>query len=232
MSHWRRLSRKHRALYLVIAVLALAATALASSRLKPASKAAKSEDPVRLGGTLPTPSDVFIQQTEAFPELGNVLLTVRLTPEQVARKAEEGTASYTTIGNLGEILFRDDGEGGDATAGDALYTAVARVDTADLAKRAEQDADTLRTASSEVPVFSGRALIGSQTQSAFDLAGFQAGRAVNLNQPVVNVGPTTGGPFVWPPPTDPRNDFQRRVLMITDTSVIADPDRTFDPCSQ
>ena len=236
MSHWRRLSRKHRTLYLALAILALAATALASSRLTPSWKtetasATKSEDPVSLGGTLPTPSDVFIQQTDAFPELGNVLLTVKLTPEQVARKEEEGTASYTTIGNLGEILFRDDGESGDSTAGDALYTAVARVDTEDLAKRAEQDAAILRTASAEVPVFSGRALTGSQTQSAFDLAGFQAGRAVNLNPPVVNVGPTRG-PFVWPPPTDPRNDFQRRVLMITDTSVIADPDRTFDPCSQ
>ncbi len=231
MSHWKRLSRKHRTLYLVIAVLALAATALASGRLTPAWKAdtGKADGTVSLGGTLPPPADVFIQQTADFPDLGNVLLTVKLTPEQVAAKQKDGTVSYTTLGSLGELLFRDDGEGGDAVAGDALYTAVARVDPADLAKRAEQDAATLRTASAEIPLFSGRAFTGSQTQAAFDIAGFQAGRSVRMNQPVINVDPHGGGP--WPvDPIDPLTPFQHHVLMITDPKVIADPTRTTDPC--
>jgi len=224
MSHWRRLSRKRRTLVLVIVVLALAATALASTRLAPSRNAAagRAEKQAGLGGTLPPPADVFLQQTGSFPELGNVLLTVRLTPEQVAAKQRDGTVLYTTLGSLGEILFRDDGELGDAVAGDALYTAVARVDIAELEKRASQDAATLKTASATIPLFRGRRIAGSQTQTAFDIAAFRAGQTVRLPQPVVA--------------TDSKSQvaipvFQARVLMIRDPQVINDPLRTVNPCN-
>ena len=224
MSHWRRLSRKRRTLVLMIAVLALAATALASTRLAPARDAAedKSDKQEGLGGTMPPPADVFIQQTGSYPELGNVLLTVQLTPAQVAAKQGEGTASYTTLGSLGEILFRDDGELGDAVAGDALYTAMAQADIAELEKRAAQDAASLKTASPTIPLFRGRSIAGSQTQTAFDIAGFRAGQAVRLSQPVV--------------PTDAKSKvaipvFQARVLMIRDPNVLNDPLRTVNPCN-
>ncbi|HEY3567015.1 MAG TPA: hypothetical protein VGP73_03695 [Thermoanaerobaculia bacterium] len=231
MSHWRRLSRKNRALLLVIAILALAATALASTRLASTrrSLATKAEGSDSLGGTLPPPADVFIQQTADFPDLGNVLLTVQLTPEQVAAKQKEGTASYTTLGSSGELFFRDDGQGGEAVAGDGLYTTVAQVDLKDVESRAQQDAATLETASSEIPVFSGRALAGSQAQTVFDLQGFQAGKSVRLNRPVISGPAGPVGP-VDPIDFDTVTPFQHHVLMITDPKVIADPTRTTDPC--
>jgi hypothetical protein len=231
MRHWQRLSRNNRIFSLTIAILALAATALASSRLLPAWKATKiSEDSAGLGGTLPKPSDVYVQKTDDFPELGNALVMVRLTPEQVAVKAKEGTASFTTLGQFGEILFRDDGQTGDAEAGDGLYTAIAQIDEEDLASRASHDAEVLETASPTVPNFDGRTLEGSRTQRAFNFTGFQAGEMVPLNRPVVNVNPT-GGPFEPPPPQPPPlPDFHERVLMIRDHGVVKDVTRTVDPC--
>jgi hypothetical protein len=237
MSHWKRLSRKHRALYLTIAVLALAATALASGRLMPDRNATTTpfsssapDEPsndVRLGGTLPPPTDVFIQKTDSFPKLGNVLVMVRLSPAQVAAKKGDGTETFVTIGDLGEVLFRDDGQGGDAAGGDALYTAVARVDLEELARRAELDQAALHAGSSKAPVFSGRALAGSRTQQAFDFGGFQAGDAVRLDPAVVNVQVPVSP---WPP-TNPPNQFQERALMIRDPGAVADPTRTIDPCT-
>ena len=237
MSYWRRLSSKHRTLYLTMAILALAATALASSRLRSPWKAIamhqeKSEDPVSLGGTLPPqPAEVFIQKTDRFPELGNVLVTVQLTPEQVARKVEEGTASFTTAGSFGQVLFRDDGESGDAVAGDALYTAVAQIDPEDLEKRGADDAAAIETVSAEIPLFAGRVLTGSQTQAAFDIGGFNAGRAVRMTRPVVDVEPFDPGPHEDPPIVDRVSDFQKRVLMIRHPGVVGDPTRTIDPCN-
>lgn len=224
MSHWRRLSRKRRTLVLVIAVLALAATALASTRLAPSRNATadKAEKQEGLGGTMPPPADVFLQQTGAFPELGNVLLTVRLTPEQVAAKQRDGTVLYTTLGSLGEILFRDDGEVGDAIAGDGLYTAMARVDIAELKKRAAQDAAALKTASATIPLFRGRAIAGSQTQTAFDIAAFRAGQAVRLSPAVIAADAKSKVAI----PVS-----QARVLMIRDPNVLNDPLRTVNPCN-
>jgi hypothetical protein len=231
MSRWRRLSRKHRALSLMIAVLALAATALASTRMATSRNIdGKADGTTGLGGTLPPPADVFIQKTDAFPDLGNALVTVQLTPEQVAAKKKDGTDSYTTLGSFGEILFRDDGQGGDAVAGDGIYTGIAQVDEADLAKRAEQDQAMLKTADATIPLFAGRAVVGSQAQTAFDIAGFQGGRNVRMSLPVINVGPV--GPIDPPHPhLDPLDPFQHHVLMITDSGVTGDPTRTLDPCS-
>lgn len=227
MSHWRRLSRKHRALYLSIAVLALAATALASGRLPFGS----GEGPSLPDATMPTPADIFVQKTEAFPELGNVLVTVQLTPDQMKVKKAQGTASYMTLGAFGsQVLFRDDGQQGDGKAGDGLFTAVVNASEEDLAERAADDLEALEGGALLAPVFVGRTLVGSREQEAFDIGGFRAGRAVRLN---TGTGPVTGGPFEPGEPlepADPPTEFQEKVLMIRQTSVVEDPDRTINPC--
>src|SRR5881398_1770281 len=127
MSHWRRLSRKRRALHLALVVLALATQATATTGTS--SPAASLEAP------LPPPADVFIQKTSAFPQ-GNVLVMVQLTSQELAAKQADGTRSFITLGDLGhQVILRDDGQQGDATANDGLFTAIASVDEADLAAR-------------------------------------------------------------------------------------------------
>ena len=67
MSQWRRLSRKHRTLYLMIAVLALAATALAAGRLTPGGTATAAGE---ASPDCPT-SAVMADDGEADPRAGH-----------------------------------------------------------------------------------------------------------------------------------------------------------------
>lgn len=142
-----------------------------------------------LDAGVPPPEQVFVQQTSAFPGRGNVLLSVQLNDSQLTDKEEEGTAAFITIGAEGaEVIFRDDGRGGDAMAGDGLFTAIATVDRAELAERSQDDQAALtESSSSENPVFFGRSFGGTETVEAFDLAGFDAGRRVALNTAIVAV---------------------------------------------
>lgn len=228
MSHWRRLSRNRRALYLTLIVLVLATTAWA--RRTPASRAAAATDgttsaAASLRAPLPPPADVLIQKTSAFPQQGNVLVMVQLTQQELDAKQADGTRSFITLGDLGhQVILRDDGQQGDAKAGDGIFTAIASVNEDDLAARAQADKSALSAGAGSIPQFSGRTLTGQQTQTAFDLAAFQAGQVVRFSQPVVPIQPS-------PAPGSPPDPFAERVLMIRDPGVVTDPTRTVDPCT-
>lgn len=245
MAQWKRWNMSRKVLFLTAVLAVIALTGWAANR-QPSTATAVAVDTISSTGSpsraqaleapMPPPAQVLIQKTSAFPGIGNVLVMVTLSSPQLARKTSDGTRDFVTIGFQDqETVLRDDGQGGDATAGDGVFTGVGDVDDADLQARADSDNNALANrGSKQAPLFVGRLNVGSQNPVAFDMAGFQAGRAVAFGPPVAFVGAettpgstTTGSKAV----VLGTNPFQERVLMIRDLAVVTDPTRTWDPCS-
>lgn len=187
---------------------------------------------------LPAADAVFIQKTADFPGIGNALLIVQVSDEQLAvLEKETNRTDFVVLGKENNLtILRDDGRGADNLAGDGLFTGVATVDETALNERAETDAEN-RAKGEKVPVFHGRVAVGTETATTFDAAGFAAGNLVRLTPPVETVDPEPGSePSGSQAPavkavTPGINAFQAKSLMITDLSVVRDPARTFNPCT-
>lgn len=112
-----------------------------------------------------------------------------------------------------------------------------------------------------VPIFDGRVAVGVGTPEPFDYASFAAGKVVRIGPAVAFLEPESEAqlqsndpvstaalvsplhsssgepnamtaPITFTNPVTPgTNNFQNRVLMITNTSVVADPTRTWNPCN-
>lgn len=241
MSRWKRLDRKRRALYLtltVLAVLAVATVAWANRTVVPdwdkAAASPSNSAAADVRAPLPPPAEVLIQKTSAFPERGNVLVMVRLTSQQLAAKQADGTRSFLTLGDRGDVvILREDGKQGDAVAGDGVFTGIGMVHDSDLQARADADRQALAAGAGSIPNFAGRSISGQKTQSAFDFERFLAGQAVRLDPAVVRLSSpsasTDGAKAVNA--TFPPSQFAERVLMIRDVGVVTDPGRTLDPCT-
>ncbi|HKI05154.1 MAG TPA: choice-of-anchor X domain-containing protein [Thermoanaerobaculia bacterium] len=235
MSHWNRLSRRSRALYLALAALILATTAWASRAALPdwdeAAATTSPSSPADLKAPLPPPAEVLLQKTSAFPDRGNALVMVRLTPQQLAAKQADGTRSFITLGDLGhQVILRDDGQQGDSVSGDGLFTGIAHVDENGLAARAAADQNAIKNGAGSIPRFEGRTIMGQASQEPFDFGGFEAGRAVRLQRSVVRVTSASSAQSTGFAKATP-SQFAERVLMIRDVAVVRDPSRTIDPCT-
>jgi len=256
MSEIKRWTLRHRAAVLVAALVALATVALAAGRShvnQVVSEAVTAASPAaqQLAAPLPPPARVFVQRTGSFPTLGNVLVSVQLTADEISAKRADGTQDFVTLGSPdATAILRDDGQGGDAVAGDGIYTGVAMIDESILQARSQADQSAIAANNgATVPVFAGRVETGTATPQAFDWAGYNAGRTVALDPSVVFLGKevvTAGGAqpaqtaligsrrlvsvsaAAVVPGTDP---FQDHVLMIRDLSVVNDPARTWSPCN-
>src|SRR5580693_2464201 len=123
---------------LVLAGVALALAVIAWVAVN--SQSAQSTPPtaaVSLDAPLPPPSLVQIQQRNNSDGLGNILVTLTLAPDQLAAKQTDGTRDFVVIGPPDSpVIARDDGQGGDAVAGDGVFTAIANIDPAELQARA------------------------------------------------------------------------------------------------
>jgi hypothetical protein len=156
------------------------------------------------------------------------------TASQVQPDGSNGAAFYTypTGSVTGSVLpiagarlvpFNDLGIDPDQVAGDGTYSAYIPVDTAQL--QATQQAYTSRVpANAQVFAYSGRDVT---SQQAFR-SGAPAGAAA---RPTVLASGTTLTPVTSTLPTTlAATTNSGQSLTITDTSVIADRTRTFDPC--
>lgn len=230
--------------------------------IEPAAALSSATVEQELNAGVPPPERVFIQKTSAFPGRGNVLISVQLSASQQAEKAANGTSAFITIGDeADEVILRDDGRGGDAVAGDGLFTGIGTVDQAELDERASDDQNAIATnGSSDNPIFFGRSFGGTVTVEPFDLAGFNAGNQVPLDTAIVTVD--SGGAVagegaalsesesgahlasfaaaapapknctsVPTPSPGVTNVFEDRVLMIRHPAVVEDPARTVNPCT-
>jgi hypothetical protein len=249
MSKIKRWTLRHRVAALAAMLVALAAAAAVAGRsgLTPAPLSTLTPSPAaqQLAAPLPPPAQVFIQRTSAFPNLGNVLVSVQLTSAEIAAKKADGTAEFVTLGSPSAlVILRDDGQGGDATAGDGLYTGIASLDDATLQARSQADQSaTAAHGNAAVPVFAGRASAGTAPPPIFDWNGFNGGKAVPFDPAVVYLqkeAVTTSSPALRRshglvaasaasvvPGTNP---FQDGVLMIRDPVVVNDPARTWSSC--
>lgn len=200
MSLWRGLSWQRKAMFLAMIAIAFgisgwviqqatAQTALEEGQIS-RSDVESAED---VAAPLPQPEQVFVQRTSAFPASGNVLVTARISAAELAEKQEAGTADFVTIGNPdSQVILRDDGQGGDARAGDGVFTGIAFVDEADLAAKETEDASALNgSAAKEVPVFDGRVFVGTEAVQPFDYDAFNAGQAVEIGPGLTFVEPET-----------------------------------------
>lgn len=259
MSRWRGLSRKRRAwiagIALVLATAGLASGQLVSRAIDPAVAAEEETKAEQLAAPMPPPEEVFVQRRTNSDGLGNVLVTTQLSEDALKVKGDEGTSDFITIGNPdAQVILRDDGRGGDAVAGDGVFTGFASVDENDLAAKSSEDSSSLTGRSSTlVPIFSGRSATGTESPVPFDYAGFQAGRSVSIDPAVVFVdgesattkpsegvggvteassfGKITAGISSAAPVVPGTNQFQERVLIIRNVGVVTDPTRTVNPCT-
>lgn len=241
MAQWKRWTRNQKVLILTAVLAVMALTAWAGSRQSPAVDAVTqqtvaSSKAVSLSAPLPPPSQVVLQKTSAFPGIGNVLVTVTLSSQQLAQKTGDGTRDFVTIGfQEQQVILRDDGQGGDAAAADGIFTGIGNVDDADLQARSTSDQNELANRGTKVvPLFADRVNVGSENPQAFDFAGYQAGRAVVFNQAVVFLEPETAvvtGAGSLKAVVLGTNTFQERSLMIRDLAVVGDTTRTWDPCT-
>jgi hypothetical protein len=233
-----RVSQPVRAL-LGLATLGLA-PGLAFAQFAPAPR------PEEIKSFAPRAEAVFVQQNTDDEAAGDTAVIVQLSGE-TAEDLKKATGRYDlfAVGQSGaQIVFRDDGNEGDAAAGDLHYTALAHIDVQDLADRAEADGDaSIRGESSGVPVFAGRAAVGTVSVGSFDIDRFNAGAMVEVELGI-GISPTAGSPSEEEGAeteglvavTDDvvvlgTNQFQERVLMIRNPLVVADATRTWDPCT-
>lgn len=123
--------------------------------------------------------------------------------------------TLTMLDGTQQLLFRDDGQGGDAVAGDLLFVATGTFDF--VALQAEQQRITQAQSQSQEPlttaVFEGRELVRTVPVSALSTQ-FPAGQRV----PIRPIGLATL--------VDPA-----RSLLIRAPSVVNDVGRTWDPCT-
>jgi hypothetical protein len=237
MAQWKRWNLSHKIIFLTVALAVVALTAWAANRqptdivVDEAASGAPSRAEA-LDAAMPPPTQVVIQRTAAFQDVGNVLVMVTLSSAQLARKVSAGTRDFVTIGFQDQqVILRDDGQGGDTRAGDGVFTGIGSVDDADLQARADSDNNAIANRGTKrSPLFLGRTNVGDATPVAFDYASFQEGKAVPFGPPVAFVqseAATTNLKAV----VLGTNPFQERVLMIRDLGVVTDPARTWDPCT-
>ncbi|HEX2223542.1 MAG TPA: hypothetical protein VHN15_04980, partial [Thermoanaerobaculia bacterium] len=267
MSLWRGLSWHRKALFLAVAVLALGISswaiqqAGAQPQLETDAEAnrTETESAVEVAAPLPQPEQVFVQRTSAFPDSGNVLVTVKLSAQDLAEKRAAGTSDFVTLGPPDSpVILRDDGDGGDARAGDGLFTGIAFVNLDDLARKEDEDQAALAASGGKgVPAFDGRTVSGTSAQKPFDFDAFNAGQAVEIAPALAFVEPETLGTDLSPAPTASTqglsarleegdgglaaataaavvlgtNPFQERVLIIRHPAVVQDTARTYNPCT-
>ena len=254
MRRWRSFPRERKRWILGLCAVVLLAAATSAVALSRGQLLIDNDEVAETGTTkavaleapVPPPQAVFLQKSSSFAGRGDVLVSVQLTPAQVSAKVAEGTGSFIAVGGPdSQAILRDDGQQGDAVAGDGLFTGIGTSDPAELSARSSSDAAELAgRGNSTAPVFAGRTLVGSAAQVAFDAAAFDAGQRVQFEPAVVFPEAAPATPIEIQPETSRgpaslataavtlgTNLFQDRVLMIRDPAVVADSTRTLNPCN-
>lgn len=178
-------------------------------------------------GFVPGADSVWLQKVDRAAGY-NVRVVVDLGADGLDRlKAHQGfTGAFAIGGGDQEVVFEDLGRGPDEVAGDGLYSVFASIDLEALADHA---AAGTRHSGELGPVFEGRVLVGHGERTAFDMGGFEAGAMVPFARRPTPIEDDSRLPTRMV--TLGTNAFQDSVLMITHPAVVADPARTFDPCT-
>lgn len=163
----------------------------------------------------PVVEDITVKKLTA----GKELLAVRYAADPRLGR------TVTMIPDQNPIVLHDDGLNGDAVAGDHVYSAILPSEWDSLA--AEQDRVLAeleqRRAPVTVPVFRGREIVGKQTVDLEELRTLR-------KQDIIKVLPFgTGATVMTVGGVSAAAIINAETLFITDSNVVNDPTRTFNP---
>jgi hypothetical protein len=159
----------------------------------------------------PIAEDLTIQLLPKPTEEGNVLIRASFP------KGRIGSPYLAFMGDDKKVVLRDDGVSPDERKDDNVYAAISMLDLEALRKsRAElMGKDTIEP----VTMFRGRMVIGTDRVSAVDLNSLLKGNILHLHFPLLPPSPALVAAL------------KANSVFVTATSVVEDPSRTFDPCS-
>ena len=153
---------------------------------------------------------------------GNTRLVLTIAP---GPNSPSSSNVITLLVNNTLTLLRDDGQFPDVTANDGNFSAVINVNPSDIdgwnAELANLPADAQVSY-----VYSGRSIVATNSLQAFPKTNFLAGQTVILVNNIIPIG--SGGTAVSPCNGSPGAYNPLKTEMIINTSVVADPTRTWD----
>lgn len=160
----------------------------------------------------PIAQGVTIQKLQKETEEGNTMMKATFSSDQV------GSPYLAFMADGRKVVLRDDGVSPDEKKGDGVYTGIVTIDMARLKNTQDEQA---RQKGEAIPVtlFQGRIVTGVQKIEALDLDRFFNGEVLRLRFPLFW---TTARIF---------NAVLANSVTVNATSVVEDPTRTYDPCS-
>jgi hypothetical protein len=162
----------------------------------------------------PVAEDVTIQKLEKETEEGNTLLRATFSTDRV------GSPYLAFMADDRKVVLRDDGVSPDEKKGDGVYTGVINIDLARL-RQIQEEQKRQQKGNETVPttLFQGRIVTGTARLAPLDFEAFFAGNVLRLHFPM------------FPPFITILNAVQANSVMVNAPSVVEDPNRTYDPCS-
>jgi hypothetical protein len=158
----------------------------------------------------PDVESISVKLLEKPTSEGNALLKVRYAKYE---KGRIGRAVPIQLERR-QVTLRDDGQGGDEKADDGVFSAVVDFDLQEFDKQQRLLQDAKDKDQLTVPIFKGREQVAEERMQTLDVRRLKAGQEFKL--------------FPFFPPFFINSS---KSLMITDPSVVRDPARTFDPCT-
>jgi len=160
----------------------------------------------------PIAQDVTIQKLIKETDEGNTLMKAHFSSDQI------GSPYLAFMADDKKIVLRDDGVSPDEKKGDGIYTGVVTIDFARLQQIQEEQT---RQKGETIPVtlFQGRIVTGKQRVEALDLNKFFNGDILRLHFPLLPIS------------TIIFNAVLANSVLVNAPSVVEDPTRTYDPCS-
>jgi hypothetical protein len=209
-----RLKKIHRAKLLVIGSAA-AFLCVALTGNSGLSQRRPDEEPQKFSGREldidpPDVESMTIKLLEKQTSEGNALLKVRYARYE---KDRIGRAVPIQLEKR-QVTLRDDGEGGDEKADDGVFSAIVDFDLQEFDKQQRLLESAKDKEQLTVPIFKGREQVAEERMQITDARRLRAGQEFKL--------------FPFFPPFFINAS---KSLMITDPSVVKDPSRTFDPCT-
>jgi hypothetical protein len=120
-----------------------------------------------------------------------------------------------------DITFRDDGNGDDKIAGDGLFTAKISADVNEFRQTVVKMSDDMKRAGLKPLRFRDRSMeVNPDATESFNATAFDNNQTVSIS----NLQTTAPGNTIA--------DLESHSIFITDTKVVEDPSRTWNPCSQ
>ncbi len=169
----------------------------------------------------PAAEDVLVQRIPG--DNGHLLLIAYYSKENRSKKS-------FTIENGFSITLRDDGKDNDKTAGDGLYTAKIPADIAAFRSQAVGMVQKMKRATyMPIRYLDRQRIVDPDAAESFDMAKFDA------NEPVSVSGLTNAlSEDVAPAATRPTalDSIKKNSVLITNLSVVEDPARTWNYCTQ